>query len=194
MLPPRIGENLFVSTSAWAEHLVPRTNVDVLLPLTEEMVRRRLGPSYSPAERDRLLLREAVAYVDAHPARAIDLKLKNLACVFLPRLLPFTERRGSAELVDGTLRVPPQEARPLPFELLAGGFQLLLLAGGGAGVWKRRYHLASADASLLLVAVSVAAVNVVFFPTSRLLAPMTFVPMFYTAVALPGPGRGAFVR
>ena len=92
------------------------------------------------------------------------------------------------------MRVPPQEARPLPFELLAGGFQLLLLAGGGAGVWKRRYHLASADGSLLLVAVSVAAVNVVFFPTSRLLAPMTFVPMFYTAVALPGPGRGAFVR
>lgn len=191
LLPPRIGENLFVSTSTWAEHIVPRTNVDVLLPLTEEMVRRKLGPSYSPAERDRLLWREALAYVGQHPIRAVALKLKNLACVFLPRLLPFTERRGSAELVDGRLRIPPQAPRPLSFELAADGFQLLLVAGGAAGMWVRRYHLASADASLMLVAVSVVAVNVVFFPTSRLLAPMTFVPMFYTGVAFRELGGGA---
>lgn len=191
LLPPRLGENLFVSTSAWAEHIVPQTNVDVLLPLTEELVQRRLGASYSLADRDRLLLQEAVGYVRTHPVHAIELKLKNLACVFLPRLLPFTERRGSAELVDGALRIPPQGARPLPFELAAGAFQLLILAGGAVGMWKRRYYLSSADASLLLAAVSVVAMNVVFFPTSRLLAPMTFVPMFYTAVALAQPGRGA---
>ena len=194
LLPPRIGENLFVSTSTWAEHIVPRTNVDVLLPLTEDLVQRTLGPSYSPADRDRLLLRQALAYVEAHPARAFALKLKNLGCVFLPRLLPFTERRGSAELIDGTIRLQPQASRPLPFELAGGGFQLLLVIGGTAGMWKRRYHLASADASLLLVALSVVAVNVAFFPTSRLLAPMTFVPMFYTAVAFFDPGRGTVDR
>jgi hypothetical protein len=182
LLPPRIGENLFVSTSEWAESIVPRVNVDVLLPLTEALVEQELGPSYAIADRDELLLHRSLAYVRAHPRRAVALKLKNLACVLQPRLLPFTERRGSAELVGGALVIPPQAARPLPFELAAGGFQALLLAGAAAGLWKRRYHLPAEDAPLLLVACSVVAVNVIFFPTSRLLAPMTFVPMFYTAV------------
>ena len=182
LLPPRVGENLFVSTGEWADALVPRVNVDVLLPITEDLVRRELGPSYSLADRDRLLRDRAVAYARAHPARTIGLKLKNLACILQPRLLPFTERSGSAEIVGGTLVIPPQTRRPLAFELAAGGFQALLLIGGAAGVWKRRYHLAGADAILLVVAASIAAVTVVFFPTSRLLAPMTFVLMFYTAV------------
>jgi hypothetical protein len=189
LLPPRLGENLFVSTSTWAVHLIPATNVDVLLPLTEEMVGRELGPSYSLAARDRLLLQRALDYVRTHPRQAVALKVRNLGCVLLPRLLPFTERRGSAEIVDGRVVIPPQAQRPLSFELAAGGFQLLLLCGGAAGIWKRRYHLASDDASLLLVAASVVAVNVIFFPTSRLLAPMTFVPMFYAAAAVPDRTR-----
>jgi hypothetical protein len=184
LLPPRIGENLFVSTNEWAEPLVPRVNVDVLMELTEALVERELGPSPSPRARDRLLRDRAIAYAAAHPAKAIALKLKNLVWALQPRLLPFTERRGSAEIVDGTLVIPPQAPRPAAFELAAGGFQAALLVGAAAGLWKRRYHLAGADASLLLVAGSVLAVNVVFFPTSRLLAPMTVVLMFYTAVSL----------
>lgn len=191
LLPPRVGENLFVSTSEWAGGLVPRVNVDVLLPLAEDLVRRELGPSYSLADRDRLLRDRALAYVAAHPFRTLALKLKNLACVVQPRLLPFTERRGSAELVNGALHIPPQASRPPAFEIAAGAFQALILAGGAAGLWKRRYHLAGIDATLILVAASIAAINVAFYPTSRLLAPMTFVLMFYTAVACSGIRRGA---
>jgi hypothetical protein len=191
LLPPRIGENLFVSTSAWAEPIVPWTNADVLLPLTEELVDRELGASSSIAERDRFLLTQALEFVAAHPFRTIALKAKNLVAVVGPRLLPFTERRGRAVLVNGVVRIPPQASRPLAFELTAGVFQALILAGGAVGAWKRRYHLVAEDAMLVVVALSVVAVNVVFFPTSRLLAPMTFVPMFYAAVAVCGFGRGA---
>src|SRR5262249_35140119 len=125
-----------------------------------------------------------------HPWDALLLKARNAAYCALPRLLPYTERRGSADIVDGVLVVPAQAARPLAFELAAGGFQAVLLAGAAAGLWKRRYHLAGADAVLLLIAGSIIAVNVVFFPTTRLLAPMTFVLMFYTANAWPERSRG----
>jgi hypothetical protein len=185
LLPPRIGENLFVSTSGWTAGIVPRVNVDVLLPPAEELVRRELGDSYSLADRDRVLFRHALDYVAAHPVLAARLKLTNLACVLLPRLLPFTERRGRADIVGGEVRIPPQAARPLPFEIAAAAFQALLIVGTVAGVRQRRYDLAG-DAVLILVAASVVAVNVLFFPTSRLLAPMTFVLMFYSAVSLVG--------
>jgi hypothetical protein len=184
LLPPRTGENLFVSTSEWAEPLVPRVNVDVILPITGDLVERELGPSASRVERDRFLLHRALAFIRAHPVRALALKARNLGCVFLPRLLPFTERRGSAAVVDGVLRIPPQAARPLAYEIVGGAFQGLLMVGAAAGMWKRRYHLLRDDAGLSAVAVSVVAINVVFFPTSRLLAPMSFVLMFYTAASV----------
>ena len=184
VVPHRIGENLFVSTSAWAGPVIPRVNVDVLLPPAEALVTSELGRPATPIERDRILLRHALDFVRRHPLQAVTLKLENLVWVLQPRLLPFTERSGSADVVDGELRIPPQTPRPLFFELIGGGFQALLLAGGAAGMWKRRRRLLAEDAPLIVVVLSVIALNVLFFPTSRLLAPMTFVLMFYTAVAV----------
>jgi hypothetical protein len=183
-LPPRIGANLFVSTGAWTAGLVPRVNLDVLSPLTDELVSSGIGADASWRDRDRFLLDRALAYVRAHPWDAAVLKLRNLAAVLQPRLVPFTELRGRAVLDHGIVRIPPQPARPLAFEIVAAGYQTLLLGGGAVGLWKRRADLAGADALLILLALSVIAVNVAFFPTSRLLAPMTFVAMFYTAVAI----------
>src|SRR5262245_8803835 len=182
-VPVRIGENLFVSTSAWAGPVIPRVNVDVLLPPAEALVTSELGRAATPVERDRILLRHATEFVKARPWETVRLKLENLVWTLQPRLLPFTERSGSAEVIHGELHIPPQTPRPLLFELAAGGFQMLLLAGGAAGMWKRRHQLLGADAALVVVAVSVVALNVLFFPTSRLLAPMTFVLMFYAAAA-----------
>jgi hypothetical protein len=187
--PARIGENLLVSTSEWTRAIVPQTNVDVLLPVVDararETLRRRGSLDPSAGQIDGVMLEDALAFARSHPGDALLLKLRNAVYAVLPRLLPHTERRGSAEVVGGVLVVPPQARRPLAFELAAGGFQAMLLAGAAAGMWKRRYHLAGTDAGLLLVAGSVLAVNIAFFPTSRLLAPMTFVLMFYTAEAWP---------
>jgi hypothetical protein len=186
--PARAGENLLVSTSEWTRAVVPRTNVDVLMPLADQQARDALRergvPNPTPRELDRMMLDEALAYARAHPWETVALKLRNAAYCLQPRLLPFSERRGSAEVIDGAIRIPPQAPRPLLVEIAAGAFQALLLAGGVAGMWKRRYHLGGTDAVLILIAASIVAVNVAFFPTSRLLAPMTFVLMFYTAVAV----------
>jgi hypothetical protein len=102
--------------------------------------------------------------------------------IFQPRLLPFYERRGMATLVDGRVQIPEQARRPVLFEAAAALYHTVLIAGGIAGLVMRRRRLRD-DAFLLIVAGSVIAVNAVFFPTSRLLAPMTFVWMFYAGAA-----------
>jgi len=187
LLPPRIGENLFVSTSEYARPIVPTRNVDLLLPLTDELVRdemiRRGHADYDLTAQDRLLCEWAIAFVRRHPAEAIAMKAKNLAYIFQPRLLPFYEMSGRATLVDGRLEIPDQPRRPWIFEVVSAAFQALLLVGGVVGLAARRARWRD-DAFLILVAATIVGVQTVFFPTSRLLAPMTFVLIFYTAVAL----------
>ena len=187
LLPPRVGENLFVSTSEYARPIVPTLNVDLLLPLVDELVRdemvRRGNANYDLADQDRLLWDWAIAFARSHPADTLAMKAKNLACIFQPRLLPFYAMSGRATLVDGRLEIPEQESRPLIFEVAAAGFQALLLAGAVTGLVMRRDQWRD-DAFLLVVAITIIGVQTVFFPTSRLLAPMTFVLIFYTAVAM----------
>ena len=192
VLPPRIGDNLYVSTSALAEPIVPRYNVDLLMPLVDDIVRdemtRRGVTIYRRVDGDRLLLGLAADYVRAHPLRALRLKLRNLGYIFQPRLLPFYERRGMVTLVDGRVHIPEQARRPRVFEAAAALYQTVLVAAAVAGVAMRRRRLRD-DAFLLIVAGSVIAVNTIFFPTSRLLAPMTFVWMFYAGAAYRAAGR-----
>jgi len=171
--PTRVGENLYVSTSDWARGVVPTTNVDVLVPLTTDLVRDEANP-------DRALVRRAIGYARRHPMEVAALKLRNLAYVIQPRLLPFTERIGSASIVDGRLVVPSQRPRPFVYEVIAAAFQTVLLVGAAGGLWQRRQQLEQ-DAFLLIVLGGVVAVSVLFYPTSRLLAPASFVLMFYTA-------------
>ena len=191
-LPARIGDNLYVSTSALAEPIVPRYNVDLLMPLVDEIVRdemaRRGVTTYRRIDGDRLLLELTADYVRAHPLRALRLKLRNLVYIFQPRLLPLYERRGMVTLVDGQVQIPEQARRPVLFEAAAALYQTVLIAGGIAGIVMRRRRLRD-DAFLLIVAGSVIAVNTIFFPTSRLLAPMTFVWMFYAGVTARRPAR-----
>ena len=171
--PARVGENLYVSTSDWARRVVPTTNVDVLVSLTTDLVRDEADP-------DRALVRRAIGYARRHPMEVVALKLRNLAYVVQPRLLPFTERVGSASIVDGQLVVPDQRPRPVVYDGIAAGFQMVLLVGAAGGLWKRRRQLGQ-DAFLLIVLGGVVAVSVLFYPTSRLLAPASFVLMCYTA-------------
>jgi hypothetical protein len=186
-LPARIGENLFESTNQWATALVPRVNVDLLASVADGVARDRLARNgiaeYGMAERDRALLDEVRDYVRAHPIQTMTLKIRNLAYAFQPRLLPFTERKGDASIVDARLVIPEQRRRPLAYEVAAAGFQSVLLVGAACGLAKRRRHLEQ-DAFLLIVFGSIVAVCVVFYPTSRLLAPASFVLMFFTAACL----------
>jgi len=91
--------------------------------------------------------------------------------------------QGRRVTVDGRLEIPDQPRRPWIFEVVSAAFQALLLVGGVVGLAARRARWRD-DAFLILVAATIVGVQTVFFPTSRLLAPMTFVLIFYTAVSL----------
>jgi hypothetical protein len=82
LLPTRTGENLFVSTSAYPIGVVRRCAADLLIQFAAARHEANV-PASSGARKegttDRLLVREALAFVLAHPGQAALLKLQNAA-------------------------------------------------------------------------------------------------------------------
>ena len=185
-LPTRIGENLFVSTSPYAIGVVPRYDVDPLIQFAAE--RQDAGmPDASGARKegtaDRLLLREAMAFVLAHPGQAALLKLQNAAWIFAPVMLPRNAKSPGtrAELVNGRVELTGLVWRPLGWELAHGVFRTLVLVAAMMGFRQRR---GLDDRWLLAVLVAEFTVYTMFFPTTRLLAPFSAVLMVYAGYGL----------
>ncbi len=191
LVPARVGINLFVSTCEYAGQIVPLRNADLLVPWAYETVGHRLkGASLDELEYQRVedaaLLAQAIAFAREHPLETVRLKLRNLAFTVAPVLLPLERKtpHAGAGIVGGRVRVSGLAPRPLLDHVVYSGSRLLLVAGTVAGLIRRRGRWQRGDGMLLVVAASVIAVNTVFFPTSRLLAPMAFVLMFYAAVGV----------
>lgn len=191
LVPTRIGVNLFISTNQYADQVVPLRNVDLLLPWTYEVVARDTpAASLTDVELQRVvddaLFGKAVAFARAHPLVTAKLKLRNLAYTIAPVLLPLdrTPRTTGVTIDDGRVRISDLEQRPLSEHIIYSTSRLVLLIGACAGLFLRRGCWSRGDTFLCLVAASVIGVQTVFFPTSRLLAPMAFVMMFYTGVAV----------
>lgn len=193
IVPTRVGINLFVSTNQYAGAIVPTRNSDLLVPWAYDTVRGELNPSlpYPLLQRleDEALLRKAFEFAQAHPLETAQLKLRNLAYTFVPILLPFdrTPRSAKAEVVDGRLSIPDSVPRPLIDHVLYSGSRVVLLVGFSVGLWRRRGQWSEADAVMVAIVITIVGVHTVFFPTSRLLAPMAFVTMFYSGAAVKQP-------
>ena len=188
-LPPRVGENLFVSTGEFSRAAGPRYDVDLLVEhsydLVADEVAGRANEDPSPRRlADRVLLEHALAYAAAHPVETAWLKARNFLYLFDPRLLPAYEKSSftRAVVTGSAVRFEGLVKRPWLDEAAHTAVQSLLLVCGGAGVWLRRRRLRD-DQALLAVAGSVALVCTIFFPTTRLVAPAMFVLMFYAGVA-----------
>jgi 4-amino-4-deoxy-L-arabinose transferase-like glycosyltransferase len=198
LVPTRVGINLFVSTCEYADQIVPLRNVDLLVPWAYEAVERELsGTPMSETDRQRALddalLAKAVAFVREHPVTTVRLKLRNLAYTVAPVLLPLERKPRSAvaTIEDGRVRISGLERRPFVDHALYSTSRLLLVAGACVGLWRRRGRWQRGDAMLVAIAASIVVVQAVFFPTSRLLAPMAFVLMIYCAIALTPRRRRA---
>jgi len=187
-LPPRVGENLFVSTSEFSRAAGPRYDVDLLVEHSYELIAdeavRRSAEDPSPRRvADRILFERALAYTAAHPLEVAWLKARNFLYLFDPRLLPAYEKSSSTRaIVDGSaVRVEGLERRPWIEEWAHALAQSVLLVLGAMGLWRRRHQLRT-DHALLLMAGSLALVYTVFFPTTRLLAPGMWVLMVYASL------------
>lgn len=190
LAPTRIGENLFVSTCEYADQVVPHINVDVLSPrayaaASRELEPLGLGPVDLQRAADAWLLRRALDCVFDNPRRAARMKLANALHTLSPRLLPYEHKPDGAMAFfeAGQLRVRGLVPRPRATTAVHIVVQALLLVCACAGLAVRRVATPG-DSFLLCVAGAIIAVNTIFFPTTRLLAPMWFVLMFYAACAL----------
>jgi 4-amino-4-deoxy-L-arabinose transferase-like glycosyltransferase len=193
-LPSRVGENLYLSTSAYAAG-VPLHDVDLLLPLAlaevgVEVARLDLSPVLERRAVDDAMLTRAVAFVGEHPGRVLRLKARNALYLWSPQLLP-RERKSPAELamMDGEELRTVNPARPWLEDGSHAVAQGVLLVLAGVGLARRR--LSAGDVPLLILLGAQAAVCIAFFPTTRLMAPVMYVVMFYAAVGLTNSSAAA---
>jgi 4-amino-4-deoxy-L-arabinose transferase-like glycosyltransferase len=187
-LPSRIGENLYLSTSTYAA-VVPAHDIDLLVPLAladvrEEVERLHLPPSAEERAMDDAMLTRAAGFIRERPGRVLWLKARNVLYLLSPQLLPRDAKSPAAfATVDGdTVRIVNAARRPWIEDAAHAVAQGLLLLLAAIGIARRGVE--GTDAPLIIMLAAQAAVCTVFFPTTRLMAPVMFVVMFYAAVGL----------
>jgi hypothetical protein len=135
------------------------------------------------------MLGRALQFVREHPARAARLKLRNAIHLFDPRLLPRypAGEQTMAAVRDGRVEFTGLRTRPSGQEAVQAIAQALVLVCAVFGFAAR--GLARADEPVLLVVATQALVCVVFFPTTRLLAPSIALLLIYAGAGAADLGR-----
>jgi hypothetical protein len=166
--PSRAGLNLAVSLSDAAEQLLPMHTSDRLVPLM-------------PARSDQEYLADARAWARAHPWRTVKLKLRNLAYVFTPRLLPYDREPPTSRvrLVEGRYILEGGIPRAAAAQWSHGLWRALILAFAIVGLAVRGFRWD--DGVLWATVLAITVVCTVFYPTTRLTTPMVFALMIWAA-------------
>lgn len=190
-LPTRSGMNLYIGNSPYTEALLPDHDLDLLQDKAWEIFARE-RPDVPPAaaeyarELDAFLTRRAVDHMMARPLHTLGQKAMNAVYFLSPRLLPLEIATPGTRLVFGPGdAVAVEGAVPRPrVEVIAYAVtaSVVLLAALG-GVCIRRDSLRR-DAMLWSVLATCVAVNVVYVPATRYLAPTMFVLLFYAGVGI----------
>ena len=192
--PSRVGENLYLSTSIYGL-AVPVHDIDLLLPLGAADVgpgveRLGLPPSLQGRALDDAMLRRSLAFTREHPGRVLWLKLRNALFLFTPRLLPRDAKSPEAMArMEGDTVIVSAPQRPWIRDTVHTVAQSVLLLLAAIGIARR--GMPGTDAPLLILLAAQAIVCVAFFPTTRLMAPVMFVLMFYAATGLTGSSAAA---
>lgn len=187
-LPTRGGENLYVGNSRYGEFVIPAYNLDLVSPIAHARLHREAPQLESGGEPaiDAFHHANALEWMRAEPWRALRLKLLNFAYFFHPRLVPYYALDDATRLVeaaDGSLRVDGALDRSRAADWVHGLGSGFVLLSALAGIWLRRQRIRD-DAILYLMLVGFAAVCMLYFPATRLRAPVEFVLMFFSAFAL----------
>jgi hypothetical protein len=125
------------------------------------------------------MLGRALQFVREHPARAARLKIRNAIHLLDPRLLPRypAGEQTLAAVRDGRVVFTGLRTRPSGQEAAQAVAQALVLVCAAFGFAAR--GLTRADEPVLLIVFTEALVCVVFFPTTRLLAPSIALLLIY---------------
>jgi len=196
--PTRQGENLYVGNNAYAAQMIPRYDLDLLPPVGEARVRERLGlgpdAAIAPAVLDRELSREAWSYLKADPWRAVKAKSMNVLYFFDPRIVPLTglsEDTTFAVTPEGRVVIDNARERPRWQSAAHSILYSAVVILGVAGAWRRfaSGRAGDLDAVLLASLVSLTIVSAVYFPTTRMRAPLDPLLVAYAACAFGAVSR-----
>ncbi len=187
-LPTRSGLNLFAGNNRYADKVIPDYNLDLLGDYARSLLQRdapQLANAGEP-QIDAFYRDRAIEWILQEPLRALRLKFLNVAYVFHPRIVPYHPLDENTRLVftaDGGIRVDGIPARSVPAEWLHAFCYCIIFLTALAGIRLRRKQ-AGRDAILYLMLLGFVLVSSVFFPATRLRAPVEFVLMFFSACAL----------
>jgi hypothetical protein len=189
--PTRSGLNLFIGNSPYTAALLPDYDLDLLEGSAYELFSRErpdlLPSAPENAEAvDAFLTRRALTYMTDHPLATLGQKALNVVYVFSPRLVPFRIAGAGTRAViraAGEVAIENSVSRPRVEVIAHAVASSFVLAAAVAGVYIRRRNLRQ-DAILWGVIATFIVVNAVYVPATRYAAPMTFVLLFYAAVAV----------
>lgn len=188
-LPTRSGLNLFVGNSPYSAALLPEDDVDLLIPVAVAVVARERpdlspdAPDYGRVS-DAILTRYAHSYIKDDPGRAIAQRFLNVGYFFSIWPVPYRIIGDDSRLTirEGKAIVENARVRPIAEVVIYSASHTLVLAGATIGLYLRRAALRR-DVLLWCVVGTFVAVHAIYFPATRYRAPVTFVLLFYAAVA-----------
>ncbi len=189
IVPTRSGYNLFKGNCEYSDYVIPRYSVDVLgdyafKTLQADGIKIK---DTSETEVDRLFQQKAFRFMREHPWRTIRLKALNILYLFHPRLVPFYLCEESVQLKtgsDGSPMISGASSRSLLVEAAYSVTHLFIFITAIAGIYLRRRSIFREDIFLWVIVVSLTLIYAFYWPATRLRAPMDFVFIFYSAVAL----------
>ena len=189
VFPSRGGLNLFEGNCGHTDKVLPAYCIDLLNPYAHELLKRERPDLSLQDERavDRFYTEKAIEFARANPLRFLKLKLLNLVYFFHPRIVPFYPMRSGARLEfteEGKARAEGLRPRPKLHEAIHSATYGFIFFTAIFGLYFRRRELFKQDAVLQFITLGFVLVYSLYFPSTRLRAPMDFVLMFYSAVAL----------
>lgn len=183
----RSGANLFEGNCRFSDQFLPRYSLDLLGPYAGQILSRE-APNLRAAgsrEQDQFFTRKAFQFMRTHPWRTLRLKLLNVIYLFHPRVVPFYpfDDKIRVSFTDTSFHVENLPSRPRAAEWIHTFYSSGVLFTAVIGIFLRRKEI-SKDWVLYSVMLSFVVVYSLYWPATRLRAPMDFILLFYSSVAL----------
>jgi len=184
----RGGINLFEANCRHSAKVIPAYSTDLLNPYAYEVLNEE-APKFVKAderERDNFYTQKALAFVKENPLQALKLRFLYLASLFHPRIVPFHPFHKETKIAfddTGRLQVENAADRPQIAEWAHSISYSFIFLTALHGIWLRRKEIGR-DAILHSIVLSFILIYTVYWPATRLRAPMDFVLMFYSAVSV----------
>lgn len=198
LIPPRGGWNFLQGNCPYSDKIIPAYNPDLLDAYVSRLLEKERpdlanGPEGQTLGRDvdQFFAAKAFEFIKENPWRFLRLKILNVFYLYHPRIVPFYSMDRQTKIlftgpetfeVDG---IPERGSLKEAAHFVFYGF---LLAAGVWGIWTRRKEWRQ-DLFFYFLALNFTVVYALYWPATRLRAPMDFIFMFFGASAVANSAK-----